>query len=397
MRKVIGLLMMGVASFSVNAVMLQDATAAAIEGVAETRELGKRYTLQSEVLGEKREVLVRLPKSYKANREARFPVIFLLDGDNHFGHVAMGAEQLEDNDRMPEAIIVALPNGQGTRGRDLAREQDNFRRFIGEEVFSFVNDNFRTNGHKTLFGHSLAGYFTLTMLADHKDMFDNYIAASPVAQVRNSEVIEKLRKLFEADTGLSKSLYFTLTDEVEEGQRATTALNNMVAMLGEKAPKNLDWKYDFVGNQVHMTTPFLTVYEGLTHSFSDYQAPRYASVEALSEAGGIDGLKQFYANRAEKYGTDAVLPQVAVRRVAYLYRGESMHDEAIKLFRENIKNYPDSPRVYNSLGDGLDAAGQHKEALEAYQTAVKMAEEQGSGNAGFFKRQVMRLEEKLAE
>lgn len=365
-------------------------------GTTVTVDVGKRFQLQSAILGESRDILVRVPEGYEES-SARYPVVYVLDGNSHFAHASFGAGLLEENERMPASIIVALPNAQGTRGRDLAREQGNFQRFINEEVFTFVEANYRTNAHKTLFGHSLAGYFTLTMLADHSDMFDAYIAASPVVQVRESEVIDKLSALFSAQPDLKKALYFTLTNVAEEGQAATDALNRLVELLEETAPGGLNWRYEFIDAQVHMTTPYLTVYEGLSHAFSDYQAPRFASVLAFQLADGMAGLEAYFAQRSAKYGREAQIPQATLRRVAYLHMEEGLHDEALALFAKNIATFPENPRVYNSLGDGYEAAGKLAEALDAYKKAVEKGEAQGSRNTGFFQRQVARLEEKLAD
>jgi len=394
MRLIFTALLMAVAPLlSANA---QEAPDTGPVSTAVTLEVGKRFQIQSAILGESRDILVRLPVGYEEG-ENSYPVIYVLDGNNHFFHASIGAGLLEENDRMPESIIVALPNGDGTRGRDLAREMDNFRRFIGEEVFAFVDANYRTSGQKSLFGHSLAGFFTLTMLVDHSDMFDAYIAASPVVQARNSELIAKFEKLFEAKPALKKALYLTLTDAAEEGLAATDALNQLVKLLEEKAPQGLVWRYDFIGAQVHMTTPALTAYQGLSYVFTDYQAPSFVSVDMYKAAGGMPAFKERFVKRGAKYGRESQIPQETMRRLAYLHMREGLHDDALTLFSQNQKNFPESPRIYNSLGDGYDAAGMTEDALKAYKKAAALAEAQASPNVNFFKRQVARIEEKLAD
>ncbi len=361
-----------------------------------TVEIGQHLTLSSVVLGEDRQVYVRLPAGYsEEGNTSHYPVIYVLDGDNHFGHASLGADILEENARMPESIIVALPNNSGTRGRDLGRAPDNFRRFIGEELFTYIDANYRTSGNRTLFGHSLAGLFTLNTLADHSDMFDSYIAASPAI---NADVVVKLEKLLSNAPALSKSVFFTQASAVEEGQRRWDAVEKMAAMFKAKAPENFKWHYDYISDQIHMTTPVLTVYPGLSFTFSDYQAPNYASTKAFDEAGGRSALTEFFAKRAAKYGTEDGLPQASIRGLASLYSAEDMHEQAIELYKENVTKYPSRPRVYNSLGSGYDAAGHHDKALEAFETAVKLAEQQNAPAwaKNWFQRNLSRLKEKMA-
>jgi predicted alpha/beta superfamily hydrolase len=232
-----------------------------------TLEIGNRYKIQSSILKEERSLLIRLPKGYDDSKK-EYPVIYVLDGNNHFYHATIAATTLEENERMPESIIVAIPNNPGTRRRDLARGRANFKLFIKNEVIQFVEKKYRTTNHRTIFGHSMAGAFVLNYLATDPSLFENYIAASPVIQIMNSELLVQFEDLFKSKTPLNKSLYFTLTGIDAEGERATEALTKFVALLKKDAPKSLAWKYDYIENQIHMTTPYLTMYQGLSTVFS---------------------------------------------------------------------------------------------------------------------------------
>lgn len=359
-----------------------------------TIEVGNRYKMQSKVLNEERNLLISVPKDYE-NSEKKYPVIYVLDGNNHFQHAANAVALLTENDRMPESIIVAIPNNEGTRGRDLARARDKFKQYIKEEVITFVEENYRTSNHRTIFGHSMAGAFVLNYLATESSLFDNYIAASPVIQIFDSELLGKFNELFKTENTLHKSLYFTLTETLEEGERATTALNKFVEILKNEAPKSLDWKYNFIEDQVHMTTPYLTMYEGLSKVFSDYQSPRYASFEDYKKRGGINALKAYYADRADKYKTAKEIPNGTLRRLAYVLLQDGKIDLSIQLFKENVKNYTQSAIAHKSLGDAYEANKMIAEALKEYQIALRLSEEQESPNTNYFSRQLERIQKKI--
>ena len=356
-------------------------------------DVGQQTSLYSKILNEQRKVLVRLPEGYgTTDIDASYPVIYLLDGDNHFTHASIGAAILEQRHRMPNSIIVALPNNHGTRERDLALQMDNFRRFINEELFTFIDTKYRTSGHKTLFGHSLAGYFTLSLLVDHNEMFDNYIAASPAVHARDGELVGKFERLFASSTTVSNALFLTLTETSEEGTEVAEVMNRMIELLDKSAPESFKWRYDFINKQVHISTPYLTVYQGLSHVFSDFQAPRFINAESFERAGGLAMLDTFFAQRSVKYGAAEGVPQEVLRQVGYLYSNEEMHEQAIALFSQNAKTYPNQPRVYNSLGDGYAAAGLLEKAKEAFQNAVNLAKEQGDEDFDWFSRNLQRIE-----
>ena len=118
----------------------------------------------------------------------------------------------------------------------------------------------------------MAGAFVLNYLATESSLFDNYIVASPVIQILNSELLDKYKNFFKQNETLDKSLYITLTGIEAEGERATVALTKFVEILKNQAPLSFSWKYDYLENQIHMTTPYLTFYQGLAEIYKDYNS-----------------------------------------------------------------------------------------------------------------------------
>lgn len=232
-------------------------------------ELGSRYSISSKALNEERELLVHLPANYQESDKS-YPVVYILDGESHFRHATVASTVLQQNEMMPEAIVVAIPNNQGTRNRDLSSGRDNFINFIKTEVMGFISTNFRTTGHKTIFGHSGAGGFALFLLrSEHVNLFDSYIAASPAIGMKS---VRKFEQQFTDNIKFNKSLYFTMGGfDAEEQFIQPQTITNFVESLTNMAPKDLAWSYDPLPEQTHMTTPYITIYRGLSHVFGDYK------------------------------------------------------------------------------------------------------------------------------
>ena len=76
--------------------------------------LGETRELYSNVLDERREIIVGLPAGYEGGDET-YPVVYLLDGPSHFHHTTGTARFLARNGRMPNVIVVAIPNTDRTR------------------------------------------------------------------------------------------------------------------------------------------------------------------------------------------------------------------------------------------------------------------------------------------
>jgi len=357
-----------------------------------TAFLGEEIKMTSSVLKEERTLFIHTPDGYTETDQA-YNVVYVLDGANHFNHAINAATLLSENGRMPASIIVAILNNRGTRGRDLGRSKDNFKKYIKEEVLPYVAKNYRTSTHKTIFGHSMAGAFVLNYLATEPSLFDNYISASPVVQINNSELLGQFATLFKNNKTLSKPLYFTLTDAAAEGQRATDALNKFVTLLEKEAPKSFRWKYDFIENQIHMTTPYLTMYKGFTEVFHDYQAPSYTSYKDYTDRGGMAQLKSYYTKRAATYGAENVIAENTLNRLATVLIRDQQEALGIKLLVLNTKNHPNSMGALNGLARVYARLKQTENAKKSYQAAIDLAEKLDSPNSAYFKRQLKRLEE----
>ncbi|NVJ71162.1 MAG: hypothetical protein HWE08_12450 [Alphaproteobacteria bacterium] len=390
MRTLLGLFVSILALVSVGA---SAETIKVVKETVEAIELGTRYTLRSEILGEDREILVRLPEGYD-DSDNRYPVVYLTDGGSHFSYTTLMASVLEEHGRMPRSIFVGITNAEN-RGRDLMTHKDNFRRYIKDEVFSFIDGRFRTSDNRTIYGGSMGGVFVLETLADHKDMFANYISAS--GGPRN-DLIKKFEDYFAADTIFDKSVYFTITEKGEEGASGFNGANSLLALFEEKAPKDLKWRHDFLSGEVHMTTPIPTLYKGLSHVFRDYQAPTFNSSKEFEQAGGMQALEVLFLNRANKYGGDKAVPEHVRNRLGWLYFEEGEQDKAIAVLEENVRLHPNEIVAYESLGSIYYYSDHAAQALEVFKKGRELAVAQDVPTLiEFFDRGINYSEAKLAK
>jgi predicted alpha/beta superfamily hydrolase len=231
-------------------------------------QFGNQISIKSKVLGEERNLIIHLPEKY-AKSGKRYPVLYLLDGKRHLYHSVIATQLLRKAKKIPELIIVAISNKENMRERDLNTESENFTLFLSSEVMTYVNKNYRTTGSNTLFGHSLAGFYTVDLLANHPEMFESYIAASPPLQGDDITIYNKIMahsKIYE--TG-KKAFYFTLASKEEEGGDVSSAMSNFVTLLSNETPEGFDWQYQPLIGQTHITTAYLTLYHGIIYVFNN--------------------------------------------------------------------------------------------------------------------------------
>jgi predicted alpha/beta superfamily hydrolase len=156
--------------------------------------IGQSHELTSTYLGETRRLNVWLPASYKADGP-RLPVLYLLDGgvDEDFHHISGLANISGAYGLTREFIVVGVESGPNRRYHMTSRSEDpddlkaiprnggaaEYRRFLGGEVFEWVETRYRASSERVLMGESLAGLFVVETLLRQPAMFSSYIAVDP--------------------------------------------------------------------------------------------------------------------------------------------------------------------------------------------------------------------------
>ncbi len=156
--------------------------------------MGTSYVLPSTVLGEDRRVNVWLPASY-GQGQARYPVLYLLDGgeEEDFHHISGLANISGAYGVTREFIVVGVESGPRRRYHmtwpsEVADElkaipvnggASEYRLFLANEVFPWVENRYRASSERVLMGESLGGLFVIDTLLRQPRMFAGYIAIDP--------------------------------------------------------------------------------------------------------------------------------------------------------------------------------------------------------------------------
>jgi predicted alpha/beta superfamily hydrolase len=172
-----------------------------------TGNIKRHRGFRSKIFGNRRDVLVYLPRGYRRSWRVRYPVLYLQDGQNvfdaatSFGGVEWGvdetAQRLIRKNLMEPLIIVAVANtGENriheyapTRGvidakrkkrsRGLARS---YGRFLIEELKPYIDTRYRTKPEAEftgLGGSSLGALLTLSLGLWFPNVFTRLIVMSP--------------------------------------------------------------------------------------------------------------------------------------------------------------------------------------------------------------------------
>ena len=104
-----------------------------------------------------------------------------------------------------------------------------------------------------------------------------------------------------------------------------------------------------------------------------YNAPPFiarARIARVLRSKGIDAALAEYRQIAD---SDSIAtPESLLSDIGYYLLDQSRVDDAIRAFRANIAAYPESPHVYEAIGDAYLAGGHRTAARDGYRRAVEL-------------------------
>ncbi len=236
---------------------------------------GKKDSIQSAVLNEKRILQVVVPEKYKAGSKDTYDVLYVLDGEGNTKLITDIQHFIESESYMPPAIIVGVLNTD--RNRDfLPTHVSNtstsggagkFLQFFKDELIPYINKTYPSNGSNTLFGHSFGGVFVSYALITAPQLFRSYIAADPSYWWDNGIMITMAANKFGSINTSDKTLYIT----GREGQGVVEMrIPPMDSLLKKAAPAGLAWKLMAYPEETHGSVRLKSMYDGLKFSYEGY-------------------------------------------------------------------------------------------------------------------------------
>ncbi|WP_299487706.1 alpha/beta hydrolase-fold protein [uncultured Allomuricauda sp.] len=330
----------------------------------------EEISFSSQVLKEKRPILISKPTLYEERNE-RYFVVYVLDGNMNTGFTSGIAELLYQSG-FPRLLVIGIPSTY--RDRDLTPTAygettsgggaDNFLRFLKEELIPYVDENYRTHDFKVLIGHSFGGLFATHTLYTEPDLFNAYVAITPTVVYDNFYSGNKLRRFFRNKNTLPTSFFFSVGNEPNPEGDAVFHLNEL---FKKEAPSDLSWKFEYYRKENHSTTPLIATLDGLRFIFQDLVLE-----DEIVKIKGLEYLKTYYANLKNKYNIPIKVPQRTLMNYGYYLMENSRNDEALDVFGFYAEIHPTIPVPYDAMADIYIKNNDKKKAIFCLETLLKM-------------------------
>jgi predicted alpha/beta superfamily hydrolase len=368
--------------------------------------IGKIDSLNSTILNEQRNIWIHVPEGSSSElfEQKKYPVVYLLDGDAHFTSV-VGMIQNLSFGVWPEMIVVGIPNTN--RWRDLTPTKakldpsmmvdstivantgggENFMSFIEKELVPFIDSKYPTDSYRMLIGHSLGGLIVLNTLIDKPDLFNSYVAIDPSMSWDDKNLLNKIKKTPLDKKFRNKKLFLGIANTMSKGmdtvtvQKDTTkttahirAILELNTYLNNDTQKQLSYKGKYYKDDSHGSAPLITEYDAMRHFFDFYEL-KLDEQDYLDPTSDIVAkYENHYKRLSKEFGREMKPEDDMVNGLGYQFMNMKHYEKAKQFFKLNVKNYPESFNVYDSLGDLYVATENKEKAIESYKKALALTE-----------------------
>jgi predicted alpha/beta superfamily hydrolase len=347
-------------------------------------ENGIRIKFNSRIMGEERTIWIRVPASYNeaSSSTQTYPVIYVLDGKSAFfpvtGVVSFMSEEDHVNYQIPEMIVVGVDTEN--RFRDLTPNKstkqangeesktpeqklmmsgsgggEKFLNFMKEEVFTYIEKNYRTNPFRIYVGHSLGGLTATYTFLKHPDLFNATISIDPSLWWDGAKYVNEAPELLKKmPKDQIRKYYVSVIDSSSYGgslQFHTNAIFNIGKAMENVSSKNIQYKVDYIANTDHSSIPMLSWYNGLLFIFEGYHKSHF---DYMKDPDLIEShFKEVEAKIGLKMNPSQDIFKILVH---YLTSPDRYPDpvKARKVLNMALKYYPASTYFQNKL-KALDA------------------------------------------
>lgn len=328
--------------------------------------IGRYKKFVSKILGGEVTYLEHLPDGYEKSGKT-YPVLFVMNGQiiSQFANDAATLDNLS-NDRIPDMILIGISNTDVARkymscpnDSGYVRGGESFYNFLKDELIPEINKNYRTNGYRLLSGQSNTALFVMYNFLFHPDLFNAYIAASPMFGWCADFFLNKTKEFLKSIPGINKKLYISYGDL--DYVQVLNYIDDYKEVL-KQSPKSLLWKVDLFENTSHV--PFATLNNALLFFFSG------CTINAEMKKLTVPEIKSHFEALSKEYGF-TINPKAGMLFDMAIDLGDELKtDLAIETSKYLISLYPDSEHYLYYLGTLYQKKGEIESAKEYYNKAL---------------------------
>lgn len=239
--------------------------------------------MHSKIAGHDYDIYIHYPAGYDTAR-TKFPVLYVVDGDNDFSPSLEYLGLLMAEYHIPEPILVAIGDGGliGTPGNK--RNQDFtptkvagmaesggapvFLGFIEQELIPAIDAGLKTDPrNRTLYGYSMGGLFATYTLFTRPQLFKNILIGSPALGYDNGSIFNIEQAYFANNKSLPVNVYIEVGALETPGQVVPN--KKLVELIETRQYQGLNFKHLVLENVTHLSGKPVTMLKALQWAYTE--------------------------------------------------------------------------------------------------------------------------------
>ncbi len=335
--------------------------------------------IESNKLGETRQIKIQLPKNYEKNTDQKYPLFIVFDGDYLFDPVAGNVSYYSYWEDMPEAIVVGIDQ-YGTRDYDTKYSEENFLplesganffEFVGLELVPFIEQNYRTANFRIAVGHGKTANFINYYLFKNDPLFMAYICISPeLAPEMEQNITERLLNFQD------KYFYYLAkaSNDLRHVSQGVEALNINLSSINNES---LFYGYNDFDGPTHYSVAAHAIPNALENIFSTFQPiskQEYQETILNLDYSPVDYLKEKYQMVNDLFGINKKILINDFRAISSAIEKNQLFENYQDLSKLANKDYPESLLGTYYLARYYEEMGEPKKAYRTYKSGYVLEE-----------------------
>lgn len=338
--------------------------------------------IESEKLGETRQIKIKLPRGYDNDTEQTYPVFVVFDADYLFDPIIGNIEYYSYWEDMPEAIIIGI-NQMNSREFDCMYSEENylpiesgakFFEFVGMELLPLIEKNYRTANFKVAVGHGDTANFINYYLFKNNPLFQAYIVISPIlAPEMEQHITERLLEL------PNKTFYYLSSgaNDLRQVKQGVDVLNTNLSSL---ELDTFEYEFDNFEGTSHYSTVTHSIPNALEFIFSVFQPiskKEYKEIILKLDYSPVDYLKEKYQTVNDLFGINKKILINDFRAISAAINKNELFEYYQELSKLARRDYPETLLGTYYLARYYEEMGEPKKAYKTYKSGYILDEVAG--------------------
>lgn len=329
-------------------------------------------------------------------------MLYVLDGGSYFASTVAMTEQLAG--RWPRLIVVGVLNTNRSRdftpthvapnppfvdpgAASVSGGGEQFSQFLRTELIPRLDSLYPTTPYRVLSGHSLGGLTVVQMLVTHSEAFSAYLALDPSLWWDQERPLRAAEATLQRADFAHKALFMAISQPLLPPGIDTLAAQHdrsdysalyratihLAQALRSHPASQLRWQSKYYPHEQHGTVQLMGQYDGLKFLFDDYGF-RTSQFTFRPKANLDSAIAAHFVRVSQQMGYRVLPDEQLLNSLGYQSLEQHQPQKALAFFKRNVANYPRSANAYDSLGDAYAQQGNKRQAITAYEQALRLAE-----------------------